>query len=263
MESNREYHADNSHVGSSMLKVYRRSPARYKGLYIDGTIEPEETSPEMILGSVTHCLASGEPIEHEFLLARGCEDRRSKLWKSFEEEAKLKGLTAIPEGVLRDAKAMADALMADPIAKQYWESEGPTEEPIRWTRDGVKLKCKPDKLVINPIYDCTICVSLKTSAKADLPAFLWAIRDYDYDLSEAMYIDGIASIKSYMDSSPQCLMVVISKEPPHDVFVYHLENNKSVMPQGRIKFEDTVRALSHSLATNDWRSAGQKMIRSI
>ena len=78
-----------------------------------------------------------------------------------------------------------------------------------------------------------------------------------------MYIDGILSVEEYAGSNPQSLFVVVGKEPPHDVYVYHAEHSKAVLPQGRIKYEDTLERLARSIHDNDWLADNQKAIQTI
>lgn len=263
-ESNAEYHGDLTHVGSTMLKDFRKSRRRYKALYVDRTMEREPPSPEMLLGSMTHLLVGGFPLSEEFVIARGCDQRNGNTWKAYKELAEADGKLAIPEGWIAPAQAMADQVLLDEIAGKFWEADGPMEEPIRWQRNGLYVKCKPDKLVDDLTYDWRLCISLKTSAKAELPGFYWAIRDYEYDLSEAMYCDGCEVTKPADDPRKlQVVMVVVSKEPPHDVYTYLVGEHGKTMCEGRIKYEDTTKALSNCFKTGDWLTPGQKRMQTI
>ena len=259
MENNREYHLDDSHVSNTSLKMYRKSPRLYKQFYIDKTIPHEPSTNEQIIGSLTHLFVSGEPLESEFIVADGCKIRSGKLWDGYEQEAELKGLTPVLPTQLDFAKAMAEEVLKNPFAKKYWKCDGPVEQPYRF--DGpynIKCKIKPDKLIIDPYFDYPLCIDLKTSIGADPESFPRQAWTYEYHVQAAFYLNGL---KANRITNAQFLFVVVSKEPPHDVFIYVAD--EYFIRHGNTVFHESLARLKNSIENDDWLAPGQAVVNTL
>jgi len=262
-ETNAQYHADLTHVGSTMLKTYRKSPARFHGLYVAGTIEPDPPAPAMVLGSLTHCLLlEPETFEHVFLVAKGCKVRRGKEWERIKAIAETEGKTPVFQAQLDHADAMARAVRANPVAAKLLRAEGAVvEQPIRWQDDsGLKLKCKPDLLIDDGDFrrelglDCVLCCDLKTSETPRPEQFWWAAQKWGSLPQAALYVDGCRSVRD--DDRPvRFVFIVVGKEAPFDVYTYYVES--SDLEDARTANVDTICRLARSLETGVWMAPGQ------
>lgn len=253
METNAQYHADATHYGSTQIRCYRDSPARFHGLYVAKTIAPEQPSNEMVLGSITHCLVAGAPFGQEFLVGDGCNSRRGKTWDDVVFEAERVGLTPILPAQLETAEAMAAAVRARPIASQLFGAEGPVEEPIRWMdrQTGIPLKCKPDKRLPG------ICVDLKSSSTPAPQLFCWlAWWKYAYHIQAALYLEGVATVQH--DLLTDFVFVVVGNKPPHDVWCYKM--SEAAIEAARADLDDVLRRLAHSLKADAWTAPGQLLL---
>jgi hypothetical protein len=257
-ETNGAYHGDLAYYGSTQIRCYRESPARFRDLYVTRTLPPEPPSNEMVLGSVTHCLVAGLPVGDEFLVAEGCASRRGKAWDGWEDEAAQKGLQVVLPEQLEKAQAMAGAVMAHPIAGQLFRADGPVEHSIRWTdpATGLPLKCKPDKLILGP--PCVTLVDLKSSSIPAPNLWTWtAWWKYAYHIQAALYLAGV---RTHVDPAWPCEFVfaVVGNKPPHDVYVYKLAH--ATRDLALRELNDTLGRLRLSLDTGDWSAPEQNQI---
>jgi len=220
-ETNAHYHADFGYVSHSMLEVFRKSPAEYHARYIAQTLAPADPSPEMALGSVTHCLTL-EParFEEEYLVAEGCKQRSGARWEDWQTEARAVGKTLVLPEQHTLAGAMADAVRRHPKAREFIEAGGIVERPIRWTDEavGIPCKCKPDSLI--PLRRGLVIWDLKTAADPHGQSFGRQAGEYGYLRQAAHYIAGAKA--KYGDLPVAWYWIVVGKVPPHDVWVYRL-----------------------------------------
>jgi len=257
-ETNAAYHADMTHFGSTMIRCYNRSPQDFYDLYVRSSRAPDPPSNQMILGSVTHCVVSGGNLDEEFLVAYGCKSRQGNAWKDAAAEAAEKQLTPILPDQLERARAMREAVMRHPIAAQLLSADGPTEQSIRWQHaSGLKLKCKPDKLILGP--PSAVCLNLKTSrdpAPAQWPR--WAWYDYQYHHQAVFYLQGVRTIVpgGILDH----IWVVVGNEPPHDVYCYKLSDEAREI--ANCEMEDTLHDLAQSIYSDYWIAPGQNELNS-
>jgi len=258
-ETNAAYHSDLTHVGSTMLREYRQSPARYNALYVARTIERDPPSKAMVLGSLLHALVDdADSWQREFLLAEGCNVRRGKLWDFYAEDAAARGLTPILEDQFWTARAMAQAVYSHPIAVQLLlRGPGPVEQPIRWEHGcGLKLKCKPDKILLDPAVD--IVVDLKSSRDPGPDAWpRLAYWTYQYHLQAAFYLDGVASLGGHRPGD--FVFVVVGSVPPHDVWVYKID--AELLEIARDELDGLYRRLHCSLTSGEWLAPGQNELQ--
>lgn len=253
-ETNGQYHADQEHYGSTQIRCYRESPAKFRDMYVTRTLPPEPASNKMVLGSVTHCLVAGLPIGDEFLVAEACASRRGKAWDGWEDEARQQGLQPILPEQLERAQAMAGAVMAHPIAGQLFRAQGPVEQPIRWNDPvtGLPLKCKPDKLIPGP--PSVGVIDLKSSSVPTPQLWTWAAWwKYAYHVQAGIYLEGVRTLDPH--SRLDFVFAVVGNKPPHDVYCYKLTDDARRL--ARADLADTLARLKRSLATNEWTAPGQ------
>lgn len=223
---NKTYHADNTKVGSSMLKVAIRSPAEYRRRYIDVPPLPAETTPAMTLGSALHCLVlEPENFDSLFCCRPAGIDGRTKEGK--EALAKFR-LSAIGKEELtieqhEQAKAMANAVLAESQVADML-AEAVFERAILWEDGEMICKCKTDIFIPRPELDSDLILDLKTSD--DPTPETWSrggsfapIPKYRYDLQGAHYRAGVSALTGRPASFG---LVVVGKDEPHDVYLYDL-----------------------------------------
>jgi exodeoxyribonuclease VIII len=257
-ETNVEYHADISHVGSSMLSEFRNNgPAWYHAVYVAQTLPRPKPTPQMVLGSATHTLVL-EPSrwDAEYVVAPDGVSRRQKKWETLVEMAEAEGRTPLLAEEAAAARAMADSLLRNEYLQVLLEASGTTERSIRWTddRSGIKCKCRPDRLIDDFGLSCAWLLEIKSSVSPGAD-FGKACANFGYDRQMAHYLEG-AHMVTDRPLSPY--MFVVRNTQPYDVWP---ENNFS-----RVEFIEPgfrsrrywLSRLAECIKTDEWVAPEQK-----
>ena len=124
----RTRHADGT-VHFSDLKHFARSPAHYLEA-VNGTFE---SSPAMRVGTAAHAELLGAQEGKRILTFSG--RRSGDAWREAKEANPDAEFVSIAE--LDQGRRIADAVRADPVAKDLLEGGILTEVPMRWTDAGI------------------------------------------------------------------------------------------------------------------------------
>jgi len=110
-----------------------------------------------------------------------------------------------------------DSLYQVKSLRDMLETGGKAEEVIEWTDPitGAPCKAKPD-WVSN---DGKLMIDLKSSRDASPLGFAKAVRNYDYDLSAAMYLIGA---EEALGVRPRWLWVVVENTAPYAPAIYEM-----------------------------------------
>lgn len=260
-ETNAEYHADLTHVGSSMLKTSGKSLRLYYELYVAQTRPKPPPTPDQVLGSLTHtCLFEPNRLNDDYVLApHECKARRGGKWEDTAAEAAETGKTPILESWLCLARDMAEAVKASPMAAKLLQAEGVIERSIRWedSATGIRLKCRPDKLVIDPsLTEWPLRVDFKTAEDPrpatpfdddDWGPYPRAAWKWQYHCQDALYLAGCATV---CEEEPRSIHIVAGKEYPHDVYVY--QQPYDLIRRGRQINNYRLQRLAVALADGQW-----------
>lgn len=128
--------------------------------------------------------------------------------------------------------AMRDSVLAHPLANKLLTSLGQSEASIFFEVDGIKCKCRPDRIVGPSVFGCHIIADVKTTD--DIDKFNWSIRDYRYHVQDAYYSEGYRQLTG---ESPRFLFVVVGKNRVfgrHPVRVFELTQEDK--DEGRAEF---------------------------
>lgn len=255
--TNKEYHADTEAIGSSMLKDFLRSPALYYGRYVTGDIPRRQATPEMLLGTWTHCLVL-EPHKWmgRYIIAPKC-DRRTNAgkaaWQVFMDSVDGKEIIDANDRERVDlAHDMAAAVRRHRYASALLDMPGPTEQAIRWTDEqtGLTLKAKPDKLI--PGGEYPIVPDLKTTIDPSPESFQKQAHNLLYHMQAALYMEGVRALTG---RPSQFVFIAVGKEPPHDVWVHTLSERFARL--GYRLLRDTLTRLKICQDTGCWMAPGQ------
>ena len=227
-ETNAEYHADLTHVGNSMLKLYAKSPVLYHRQYIAQSIERPPPTPAMVLGSAVHTLwLEPELFEDEFIVAPAV-DRRTKVgkveWARFSNS--LHAETVIDDATHCKALNMAEAMDRSPIAKPLLDAANASiETPIRWQckTTGLKLKAKPDIYLPAGMTDWNFCIDVKTTIDPSVQGFGRQCANFGYHRQGSFYLSGCEYVYS-SDAPTRFIIIAVGSEQPHDVVVHYLNS---------------------------------------
>ncbi len=260
METNAEYHADLTHYSHSMLEVFRKSPKLFEKYYISQTLERPPPSTAMVMGSLLHTIVlEPETFDEVFYVAAGCNSRRGKAWQGEVSFAEACGKDPVLPGQVELAHRMAAAIKEHPVAARLLAMEGVTEEPIRWEHsNGLLLKCKPDKLVLDTGLECLLYCEFKSSATPSKEKFQWQIRDFGYARQQVHYEDGATEKYS---KPARTVFIVVGNEAPHDVFTYQLRSSR--IEEAYQQNAETLDDLHGCLQSGEWQAKDQNELITI
>lgn len=192
---NETYHANKTHVSSSVLKTIGKSLEDYKDQYIDGNSKPFFNMDALNLGSYIHALIL-EPhvIKDEFLIYNSAEDGK---WVDFIEKYGDDKRIIITESQHKQAKELlASFYKKTVITKEGCQKplhtyyiDGQAEETLCVDMNGVKVKVRFDYRNEKEAFIADIkTTSSKIRSKKDVEK---VCRTWGYPLSAALYCDAV------------------------------------------------------------------------
>lgn len=236
-----EYHAHPA-LSSTGAKRILESPARF---HYEQT-HPRADKDEFDLGSAVHSKVLGTGYEivvypDDVLDARG--GLTTARAKEFAAEVRGRGAIPIKRGVAEQVNAMAEAVLAHPVARELFEQTGIAEASV-FAKDpatGIELRARFD-------YLAETCVDLKTTGKrADAASFSRTVFDYGYDVSHAHYRHTLEIVTGELR---RFLFPVVETEPPYLVAVHSLDKDYADIGAGKAKRARELFALCTEL--DDW-----------
>lgn len=255
--TNKQYHANKSHLSPSALSDFQRSVPYYHARYITGEIEAREPSDSMVLGSAVHALVL-QPELAETLVVEMPDYGRSKA----DLEAKVQFLAehrdhyALKADGIQQARAMAASVQRHPLASRLLAPcEGAlNEQGITWIDKATGLPCKalfdayrPNHAFLN--YPSII--DLKTAA--DISAETWAktVLNFKYDQQAAHYVEGAREVFE-LDGYPDFWHIAVCSSAPYEVAVYKL--SAKFIIEGLNAIGDAREELMARIQNDDWSS---------
>lgn len=274
---NEVYHAS-AGVSRSGLMELKRSPYHYWYKYLNPDCEREKPTPAMKLGELVHALVL-EPqyFEERYVMPPELQcvpkvellkDLVSSLGKEAGREeyniqkAERDHIVEANEMVIQtfekltlekeiikpdmyfEAKALADAVLRDPMAQQLFTDMKP-EKSIYFTHKGTGLQCKvrPDAWLGSIVTD------LKTCADASKEAFRAAAYRSGYFIQAAMMKQAFEAIGEKLDT----FIFFCIEKTPAKACVYYPVDDESLY-HGEKEFDGLMYQLADCLQSNVWRS---------
>lgn len=193
-------------VRFSSLKHIALSPAHYiYRLENPGSFD----TPAMRLGRLAHVLALTPDVDP--VIFDG--SRRGKEWDAFEKAHEGEEVYTASEFDL--ARAMADAVLIDPVAREAMSDEAARiEELVLWTAAGRECQARPDWFTTGRVLD------LKSTTDAHPERFLRHLTRLAYHAQMAWYMDGI--LEAGLGDPQSAVIVAVESKPPHVVTVFEL-----------------------------------------
>ncbi len=161
------------------------------------------------IGNATHAaLLEPDVFEKDYIKMPEFE-ARSKAGKEAKESFTRNigdGKTILSHDDYELVIGMRDSALAHPIINKLLTSPGQSEVSIFFEIDGIKCKCRPDRVVDPSVFNQHIIVDVKTCA--DVSKFNFSARDYRYDVQDAFYSRGYQELTGH---KPRFLFAVIGK----------------------------------------------------
>ena len=236
--TNAEYHASPA-ISKSGLDLIRRAPA----LYAYRRDNPQEQTPAMRLGSLTHTVVL-EPdlFERETVVRPEGIDRRTSAgklaWAAFEIQAN--GREIITNDEWTELAAIRDAVRSHPAAAKALAGSPTIEQSILWDADGIACRCRPDA-----VTERGVIVDLKTTRDASPEGFAKSIVAYRYHVQAAFYSDGYRA--AFGEAPRGFVFIAVETEAPYLVAVYVA--SEAMTQRGRVDYQtdlDTFRRCQES-----------------
>ena len=128
---------------------------------------------------------------------------------------------------------MRESILAHPVARQLLMSPGQSEVSIFGELQGLKVKCRPDRVVDPEAFGGQhILVDVKKTA--DIDKFIYSVRDFGYHRQNAFYSDVYYQLTGHR---PRFVFVVIGEKRSigrHPVRVWELP--QEVVEIGRMQY---------------------------
>lgn len=160
------------------------------------------------IGNATHAaLLEPDVFENEYIKMPKF-DKRTKAGEeqAAEFELNMIGKTVLSNDDYELVIGMRDSALSHPIINKLLTSKGESEVSIFFEIDGIKCKCRPDRIVDPSVFNQHIIVDVKTCA--DVSKFNFSARDYRYDVQDAFYSRGYQELTGH---KPRFLFAVIGK----------------------------------------------------
>lgn len=246
-------------LSSTGVKKILRSPRHL----VDPLIHPErydssDKSPALVFGSAVHkYLLEPDDFWNEYAVSPKVNRQRKEgkaIYKAFAELNE--GKTLIGTEDLEKLKWMSESahlpehssFLNAITAKQI-------ETSVYWNdrESGRLLKIRPDimkRVTLNRV-GTLVCVDLKTSIDASYVSFSKSIHNFGYDVSAAMYSEGLRLMYPGVEDV-RFLFAVIEKTPPFACAVYSLDPMS--IETGYRKYRYGVTLFNQCIESNCWES---------
>lgn len=239
--SNDEYHADTSAISSTLLKELLRSPMHFRHILTAPRKEKE-------------CYRIGTAI-HAFLLEY---DRFHKEYVVVPDKGKTKASKEAYEEVISQNPnsfhvSESEMVMIHGIAEQVSRHSsatellklGEAEQTFFWTDEETGILCKVRAdLFCSPFA----ILDVKSTMNASEDAFRRDVARLNYDLSAAMYQEGIYRVTG---ERLDFAWLAVEKEAPYGVALYNAED---YIETGMKKFRRALRLLQACRSTLEYPS---------
>jgi exodeoxyribonuclease VIII len=127
----------------------------------------------------------------------------------------------LDESTYQQVLDMRDSVLHHPVANKLLTSKGISEASIFGEINGLKVKCRPDRIVDPEVFNQHILCDVKKTA--DIDKFHWSARDFRYHVQDAYYSD---IYKQYSGYTPRFIFIVVGEKRSigrYPVKVYELD----------------------------------------
>lgn len=255
--SNEEYHGSYGTSSSQLKTLTEKTPAHLA----HGMATPTGPSDAMMLGTAVHTLVL-EPgkFENDIAVAPVL-NLRTKAGREARDTFELEnaGKTVITEAQFDQARAMADSVLAHPMAAVLLQ-DCVVESSIYWwyrsmdpdddSRYKEMLKVRPDAICrAHPVV-----IDLKSAIDGSFTGFSKSINNFYYHLSAAMYLEGVNQCKPLLEAMghfayPKFVHIVVENREPYLTSVYEL--SEQYLEIGKVLYRRNLQVLRHA-RENDW-----------
>lgn len=253
-----DYHGveicDSPSISASGLKLIEdKSPLHYwERSPLNPNRRPRPSKPHFALGHLLHdILLYGGALPAEYhIVPDGFVRAHTNKWADEIEpydEAVRDGLNILTESQFEMGRAMAESVDRHELAGALL-SAGEPEMTLaaKDPKTGVWMRARPDVLPTT----MEIIPDVKTAADASPEAFENAATRFGYFQAAAHYLDVIDLLYGEPAEKRRFVLIVIEKQPPHPVTIYHLDDGD--IHYGRMLNRRSLNLFARCLQTNEW-----------
>lgn len=214
-----DYHATDA-LGSSGLKLLRRSPAHYYGQVLDPARPTREATPAMRAGTLAHCaILEPHALAERYVVRPEGLDGRTTYGKAWLASVPV-GIEAITAEQLQTAQRQAAAVRALPEIGQLLQ-HGHAEVSAFWVDEATDVQCKVRPDWVHGTPGGVLLLDVKTAQDASADGFSRAVWNFGYHLQAAFYSDGFALASGLPVLG--FVFVVVEADYPHAAAAYVLD----------------------------------------
>lgn len=195
-------------TSSTELKQWWQSPAHGVQYREEGT----EWRPSFDVGNMIHdALLDPHDLEHTYVWYDQTKTRRTK---TYQKECRDKGKIGIMPDDVEMIQRIRDEVEACPAIPDDLLEGGHAEISFFWNDPETEtlLKCRPDYIREGDTAVTVVDVKSVRSGKSTPSEFRRRIANLDYELSAALYTDGVEAL---VEKPVRYLFLVVDKEPPY------------------------------------------------
>lgn len=226
------YHRDPVPGGSlSVSGAKKLLPPSCPARFAYDRAHPPLPTHAMEIGTAAHKLVLGIGAQ---LVLIDAKDYRTKAAQDTRDAARAAGKVPLLPDQLAQAKAMAAAVRAHPVAAALFNPDGGAPERSLFWQDeltGVWLRSRLDWLPhqVRAWGQRMVIADLKTTAAADKASVTKHMHNYGYFQQAPFYSDGVRALG--LDDDPAFVFVFVESDPPHLISVAQLDHE--AMEAGR------------------------------
>lgn len=243
--SNADYHSGPG-ISKSGISAFLRSPAHYRTYKTDPSANKRTDAKDG--GTAFHTMILEPELYAEKVAIKPNVGKRKNVDKEFwaewerENHAKAWVTQAAHDNVERMADAVRAhskaAVLCDPtLTRREWS--------YYWTDKETRKLCKARPDAINDGYG--MCVDLKRARDARLSKFQRDVKEYQYHVQAAFYLDGL---RACGEPLTRFLFVAVEPEPPYAISCVELEPD--MVEHGRLLYRRGLNRYAQCLNENDW-----------
>jgi len=250
---NEKYHQGQG-ISSSMIKTYLKSPALYEASFITKTIEKNDPTPAMILGTAVHTAILEPDLFAENYVQAPEINRRTKEGKALFAEFELanEGKTVLKPEEMDKIMSMTQSMLDHRLSKMLDNTINELSVVSTDPNTELLLKCRPDAL--HQEY----CLDVKTCKDGSPEGFQKAIFNFGYHISAAYYLKvlNLAGI-----SCGSFIFACVENSAPYLCSFYELDQESLAI--GTEEVNRALQGIVEASAFGDYPGYNQDMITPI
>lgn len=242
---NFSYHADRTHLSSTVLKTLYKDPALYYDEYILGNKKPFANQAALTIGSLTHTMILEPHMrDKDYLFSpawRRNELKHKEFMASLSPDERR---TVVTQPENENVKKLMEAYYRLPAAVELMKDTD-SEHTLCTTIDGVRVKARFDAVNIEK----GLLLDIKTTGRSsDTDSFKQTCADLSYDISAALYL----AVAEEVYQRPFDFYFIVLSKADHTCDLYKTSYDTRI--KGMKKVRKALENFKRCTASGIWQS---------